>query len=92
MQPFLRSFVCALSFLVANSLGRYAIRSGDDLVYEPDGSLLIYLQPDDPGSAHRANWLPTPRGEPFALTLRAYWPTDELLGGRWAPPPVVPND
>ena len=79
-------------FLVANSLGRYAIRSGDDLVYEPDGSLLIYLQPDDPGSAHRANWLPTPRGEPFALTLRAYWPTDQLLGGRWAPPPVVPND
>ena len=35
-------------YLVASPIGRYAIKSGDDLVYQPDGSLVIYLQPDDP--------------------------------------------
>ncbi len=79
-------------YLVANPLGRYAIRSGENLVYGPDGSLVIYLQPDDPGPEHRANWLPTPRGQTFELIMRAYWPKEELLEGRWTPPPVVPAE
>jgi hypothetical protein len=77
-------------YLVVNPLGRYAIRSGEDLVYEPDGSLVIYLQPDDPGPVHQANWLPTPRGQLFELSLRAYWPKEELLEGQWMPPAVMP--
>jgi hypothetical protein len=67
-----------------------AIKSGDALVHEPDGSLVLYLQPDDPGPDHRANWLPTPADQRFELSLRAYWPGDELLDGRWTPPAVLP--
>ena len=77
-------------YLIANPLERYAIKSGDDLVREPDGSLVIDLSPDDPGPARRANWLPTPDHQPFELSLRAYWPGDELLDGRWVPPALVP--
>ena len=58
---------------------------------EPDGSLVILLQPDDPGAAQRASWLPTPAHQPFELSLRAYWPDDALLDGHWTPPAVVPT-
>jgi hypothetical protein len=78
-------------YLVANPLSRFAIRSGDKLVYEPDGSLRLILQPDDPGVHQRANWLPTPRDQMFELSLRIYWPREELLEGKWTPPPVVPT-
>lgn len=77
-------------YLVANSFSRHAVRSGDSLVYEPDGSLVLFLQSDDPGPRYRANWLPTPRGQAFDLSLRTYWPTEALLEERWMPPPVVP--
>jgi hypothetical protein len=77
-------------YLIANPLERHAIKSGDGLVREPDGSLVIYLQPDDPGPDHHANWLPTPDHQNFELTLRAYWPGEPLLEGRWVPPAVVP--
>jgi hypothetical protein len=78
-------------YLIANPAERYAVKSGDDLMREPDGSLAIYLSPDDPGPAHHANWLPTPAGQRFELSLRAYWPGDELLDGRWQPPAVTPE-
>ena len=78
--------------LVANSFDRYAIKSGEDLVHEPDGSLVIFLQPNDPGPEHRANWLPSPSGQKFELSLRAYWPKKELLEGRWKPPAVIPAE
>jgi hypothetical protein len=78
-------------YLIANPAERYAVKSGDDLVREPDGSLAIDLSPDDPGAAHHASWLPTPAGQRFELSLRAYWPGDELLDGRWQPPAVTPE-
>jgi hypothetical protein len=77
-------------YLIANPAERYAIKSGDDPPREPDGSLAILLSPDDPGPAHRASWLPTPANKPFELSLRAYWPDDALLDGRWTPPAIVP--
>jgi hypothetical protein len=77
-------------YLVANPVGRYAIKSGDPLAAEPDGALVIDLQPDDPGPARRAGWLPTPAHQRFELSLRAYWPDDALLQDRWSPPAVAP--
>lgn len=79
-------------YLVANPLNRYAIRPGEGLAHEPDGTLVIYLQPNDPGRGHRANWLPTPSGRTYELSLRAYWPNEALLDGQWAPPPIVPAE
>lgn len=80
----------ANGYLVENPMNRNAIRSGSDLALSQNGSLTIYLQPDDPGPDRHANWLPTPRGETFELTLRAYWPSDALLAWKWTPPPVLP--
>jgi hypothetical protein len=77
-------------YLVANPIGRHAIKSGDPLVAEPDGALVIDLGPDDPGPERRAHWLPTPAHQRFELSLRAYWPDDALLQERWSPPAVVP--
>lgn len=77
-------------YLIENPAQRYAVKSGDPLTAEPDGSLVIDLQPDDPGAARRANWLPTPAGQRFELSLRAYWPDEALLQGRWTPPAVEP--
>jgi hypothetical protein len=79
-------------YLIANPLDRYAVRPGEGLVYEPDGSLVIDLQPVDPGPERRANWLPTPRGQTYELSLRAYWPNEALLNGQWTPPPIVPAE
>jgi hypothetical protein len=79
-------------YLVPNSLSRYAIKSADDLIFGADSSLTIYLQPDDPGMERQANWLPTPSGQRFELTLRAYWPKTELLDGKWTPPPILPSE
>ncbi|HEX3759729.1 MAG TPA: DUF1254 domain-containing protein [Kofleriaceae bacterium] len=77
-------------YLIANPAERYAVKSGDPLAPEPDGALVIDLQPDDPGAARHANWLPTPAGQRFELSLRAYWPDDALLQGHWTPPAVEP--
>lgn len=73
--------------LVANPINRYSI--GDrtpGLRYEPDGSLAIRLQADDPGPG--VNWLPTPKGELFYVVLRLYQPRAAHLEYRYAYPPV----
>jgi hypothetical protein len=77
-------------YLVENPAARYAIKSGDPLVAEPDGALVIDLGPDDPDPERRAGWLPTPAHQRFELSLRAYWPDDALLQDRWSPPAVTP--
>jgi len=77
-------------YLIDHPLRRYAIRQFDKLQYAPDGSLEILIQPNDPGPARRANWLPSPASGKFALSLRAYWPEEKLLRKQWSPPPVLP--
>jgi len=73
-------------YLVEHPLQRYAIKQFDPLVYEPDGSLILHIQPDDPGPARRANWLPSPKSGRFVLSLRAYWPDRRILERDWMPP------
>jgi hypothetical protein len=74
-------------FFADNALDRYSI--GDrtpGLAYEPDGSLEL-LCGADPGESRRANWLPS-SGAPFALFLRAYGPSADLLEGRYRLPAI----
>jgi hypothetical protein len=75
-------------YQVANSLNRFAVSSWMPFKYNPDGSLDIYFQHESPGKDKEQNWLPAPKG-PFNLTMRLYAPKQEVLVGKWNPPPVV---
>lgn len=73
-------------FQVPNPINRFAIGDRDNLTYNADGSLDIYLQADSPGADKEANWLPAPKDE-FQPTMRIYSPRQEVLDGSWTPPP-----
>lgn len=73
-------------FQVPNPIDRFAIGSHDDLTFNADGSLDIYVQAESPGADQESNWLPAPKG-PFEPNLRLYSPRPEVLDLTWAPPP-----
>jgi hypothetical protein len=75
-------------FQVGNSLNRFAVSSWMPFKYNPDGSLDLYFQNENPGSGNDANWLPAPKGA-FNLTMRLYAPKSDALTGKWNPPPIV---
>lgn len=75
--------------LVDNAINRYSIGGRTPgLKQNPDGSLDIYLQSDNPGPDKASNWLPTPKG-PFFFAARFYGPRASLLDGSWKLPPMV---
>jgi hypothetical protein len=74
-------------YFVANPIGRYAIGDRDPLKFNPDGSLDLYVQSQDPGPDRQSNWLPSGSG-PFNLTFRLYWPKPAILDGSWRAPAV----
>lgn len=77
-------------YFVDNPINRYAI--GDrtpGLKRDADESLTIWMTRTDPGGEATSNWLPTPTGEDFVLTLRAYIPRQEMLDGQYRVPKVV---
>jgi hypothetical protein len=77
--------------LAANAIDRYSI--GDrtpGITYAEDGSLEIALQASEPADPiRRANWLPTPSGEPFTVIYRMYGPSEEAQAGAWSLPPIA---
>ena len=75
-------------FQVANSLNRFAVSSWMPLHDNPDGSLDLYVQNENPGPDKEPNWLPAPKGA-FNLTMRLYAPRSDALTGKWNPPPVM---
>jgi hypothetical protein len=78
----------AEGYQTANELNRYAIGDRDPLTHNPDGSLDIYIQHNNPGPDHEPNWLPAPTG-PLGITMRLYAPRLEVLDGRWTPPTLT---
>ena len=72
---------------VDNPINRYAIGDRDQLKFEDDGSLTLYVQHESPGKDKESNWLPASKDE-FNLVMRLYWPNKEILDGTWKPPPV----
>ncbi len=85
----------AVTFYTApNPIDRYALGSDDDLTRNPDGSITLYVQHDDPGPGKQANWLPAPSG-PFYLILRNYAPAPEVVEALQnpaafpGPPPLI---
>ena len=82
----------AQHFFVPNALNRYSLGTKNkDLKLNDDGSVTLYVQPDEPSDpAKRANWLPSPKEGDFSLYIRTYWPDDSVLKGQWTPPAVQP--
>ena len=77
-------------FFVPNEINRYSVGTKNKgLKLNTDGSLTFYVQCDPPPDEQRNNWLPSPKGEDFSLFMRAYWPKEEVLNGKWTPPAVV---
>ena len=84
-------------FLVGNTLGRHTLGGGSELHFEPDGSLNIYLQSNEPTTPiGRENWLPASTGA-FHLVLRMYGVDESAIeplleGGStaWTPPTILP--
>jgi hypothetical protein len=75
-------------YQVPNALNRFAVSSWMPFKYNPNGSLDLYFQNDNPGKEKEANWLPAPKGA-FNLTMRIYAPQSDALTGKWNPPPVT---
>ncbi len=76
--------------LIENPINRYLINSPmlPELMTNPDGSLTLYIQKDEPTeSEQKANWLPAPNG-PIYMVMRLYSPKEEVLEGKWAPPGI----
>lgn len=74
-------------YLVANPLNKYAIQDKDSLTFNKDGSLDIYIQADAP-EGNEANWLPAPKDGKFAVTMRLYWPQQDVIDGYWNIPSI----
>lgn len=77
----------AQGYQSANELNRFAIGDRDDLTFNPDGSLDLFLQHGNPGAEKVANWLPAPLGA-LGVTMRLYAPRREILDGKWHPPAI----
>jgi hypothetical protein len=77
-------------YQVPNGINRFDVASWMPFKYNPDGSLDLYFQNENPGADKEANWLPAPKA-PFNLTMRIYAPKSEVLTGKWNPPPVTKN-
>ena len=78
-------------WFVPNALNKFTVSPRDNLKYNSDGSLTVYLQRESPGADKEANWLPAPEGE-FVAMLRMYWPKTvdpSILNRTWKVPAVV---
>jgi len=73
-------------FQVANPIDRFAIGDRDELAFNEDGSLTLYVQHESPGKDKQSNWLPTPQSGGIVPILRLYGPQHSVTVGRWDPP------
>jgi len=75
--------------VVPNSDNRFNLNSYSPLAKNQDGSLDLYLSPVRRDDMPLENWLPTPDGASFSLTLRTYVPKNVVRQGEWFPVPVI---
>jgi hypothetical protein len=75
--------------LVDNPNDRYSIGSATTgLQTNDNGSLVIYVSKDSPGTAKESNWLPAPDG-PFWTVMRCYGPGQSIVDGSYKRPDYV---
>jgi hypothetical protein len=75
---------------IENTLDRYLLNSSmmEQFKRQDDGSLVLHISKEPPGSELESNWLPAPDG-PFYVVMRLYGPAKEALEGSWTPPQLV---
>ncbi|MBA1432717.1 MAG: DUF1214 domain-containing protein [Epsilonproteobacteria bacterium] len=74
-------------FPIDNSIDRYALGDRDDMKFNKDGSLDIYIQAKAPSKEKKSNWLPSNgKQEVVSLVLRMYGPKQVAIDGKWQPP------
>lgn len=87
----------ASGYPISNEMNRHAIGDRDDLQYNSDGSLDIYVQAMEPLSvisdgSFRCNWLPSgtinDSEQQVNLTMRLYAPLHQVFELKWNPPVV----
>ena len=88
------------SFFVDNPIDRYLVNDRSRLKYNDDGSLDIYVQPEQPTDPDQvSNWLPSPAGDAaqpaFRLTMRLYGLSAAGIKGLidgtgWQGPSILP--
>lgn len=78
-----------LHFFAPNEIKRYSTGTkNQDLKFNADGSLTLFIQHQKPAADKAGNWLPAP-AEEFAMSIRAYGPVEAIIHGEWTPPPLV---
>jgi hypothetical protein len=75
--------------VISNSLNRFLLNKQSQLQFNPDGSLTLAFAPRQPPGIPPSNWLPTPEGRRYNLTLRFYGPAKDVADGAYYPPPLV---
>ncbi len=77
-------------FLYDNPLNRYSI--GDrtqNLKYNADGGLTIYVGHTSPGADKESNWIPAPEAH-YSFVARVYGPSEAAKSGAWKLPVPTP--
>ena len=74
--------------LIDNRYNRYSRGDRNDLVYNDDGSLTIYIGKEPPQGRVENNWLPVDDAE-FYLIFRTYLPGESILSQAWSPPALI---
>lgn len=75
--------------VIPNDKDRFLINRQSRIEYGEDGALTLFFSPQKPEGAPDGNWLPTPKGQNYNLTFRAYGPDQAILGGTWYPAPLI---
>ncbi len=76
------------NFYDANPENKYDVAPWMQPKIAEDGSMTIYIQPESPGEANEANWLPSPDAGPMNITIRCYAPEPTFLDGTYEIPPI----
>ena len=74
--------------VLPNPKNRFLLNKESGVKPNADGSLTLHLGAEQPKFAPEQNWLPTPKGTAYNLTFRFYGPTDDLVEGKYFPPPL----
>ena len=75
--------------VIPNPLNRFLLNKESGVKLNEDGSLTLWFAPKQPVQTADANWLPTPAGQNYNLTFRFYGPSQDIVDGKYFPPPLV---